>query len=42
MRLARKLFRLYKSVNEFQKFMELLDSPPSNTGEINLIMSMID
>ena len=39
MRVARKLFRLYKSVNELQKFMDLLDSPPANTDEINLIMS---
>lgn len=39
MRTARKLFRLYKSVVEAQKFMELLDSPPANTDEINLIAS---
>ena len=41
MRLARKLFRLYKSVVEYQKFMDLLDKTPSNTDEINLILSRI-
>jgi hypothetical protein len=39
MRTARKLFRLYKSINEFQKFMEILDKPPTNTDEINLVLS---
>ena len=39
MRVARKLFRLYKSLNEFQKFMDLLEKPPVNTDEINLILS---
>jgi hypothetical protein len=41
MRTARKLFRLYKTINEYQKFMELLDSPPANTDEINLILSKL-
>ena len=41
MRVARKLFRLYKSINEFQKFMDLLEKPPANTDEINLILSII-
>lgn len=39
MRTARKLFRLYKSIQEYAKFMELLDKPPANTDEINLILS---
>lgn len=39
MRVARKLFRLYKWINEYQKFMDLLDSPPKNTDEINLVLS---
>lgn len=42
MRVARKLFRLYKSINEYQKFMEILDKPPANTDEINLILCRIN
>jgi len=38
MRTARKLFRLYKTLNEVQKFVDILDKPPANTDEINLIL----
>ena len=38
-RLARKIFRLLKSIQEYQKFMDILDKPPSNCDEINLVLS---
>lgn len=36
---ARKLFRLAKWINEIQKTMELLEKPPSDADEFELILS---
>jgi uncharacterized protein YneF (UPF0154 family) len=38
MRTARKLFRLYKTLNEIQKFFDFMDKPPANTDDINMIL----
>jgi len=38
MRTARKLFRLYKTVNEVQKLLDFMENPPSGTDETNMIL----
>ena len=38
---ARKLFRLFKWVNEYQKTMEFLDQPPADWDEKDLILNIL-
>ena len=40
MRDARKLFRLFKSINELEKLMALLSKPPANMDEFDLILNI--
>jgi len=38
MRDARKIFRLFKGLNELQKIRQLVETPPSNSDEIELVL----
>ena len=38
---ARKLFRLFKWVNEYQKTVDFLDKPPTDWDEIDLIINVL-
>ena len=41
MRDARKIFRLLKGLNELQKIRQLIESPPSSSDEIELVLGKI-
>ena len=38
---ARKLFRLFKWINEYQKTMDFLEAPPADWDEKDLILNIL-
>jgi hypothetical protein len=41
MQTARKLFRLFKGLNEYQKIMTMLENPPSHMDEVEVMMAIL-